>query len=294
MNLADVLLERWVSGMAGSERTTEFPAQSTPGTLPDVAHYQSAVVGLIGATDPTPWATAVEQFGGRWVATTTPATFLAALDRDFPRLALLDLTVAGDWGLAIQRSKLRPHTRAIPLYAFTPDAGDARLLQAQQIGINKTFSKAALVQAWPGLLQQALHPPIRYPAGWDAPLSAAARAGLQAFNQGDYFEQHEHFEHAWLAEPRPIRDLYQGILQIGVAFYQIERGNWAGALKMFRRGLPKLRDLLPVCQGIRLGRFRAAAEQIHNEISHLGPERMDEFDQARFPQIELANPKSRT
>ena len=47
-------------------------------------------------------------------------------------------------------------------------------------------------------------------------------------------------ERAWMAESRPIRDLYQGVLQVGLAFLQIEQGNWAGALKMFRRGLPRL------------------------------------------------------
>lgn len=276
--------------MAGSKATTTVTARSPRGTLRDRVPYPPTIVGLIEATDATLWAAEVERLGGCWIATATSSEFLAALDREFPRLALIDLTTAGDWALAIQRSKLRPHTRAIPLYGFAPEAGDVRLRQAQQAGINQTFTRSALLQAWPTLLQQALHPPIHYPAGWDAPLSSEALAGIQAFNQGDYFAQHEHFEHAWLAEPRSIRELYQGILQIGVAFYQIERGNWAGALKMFRRGLPKLRTLPPICQGIRLEQLRAAAEQIHSEISHLGPDRLAEFDQRRFPQIELVAP----
>jgi hypothetical protein len=84
--------------------------------------------------------------------------------------------------------------------------------------------------------------------------------------------------------------MYQGILQVGVAFLQIERGNWAGAIKMFRRGLPRLRDLPDVCQGVQVGKFRAEAEAIHDEISKLGPERLAEFDQAKFPQIDFHNP----
>ena len=39
------------------------------------------------------------------------------------------------------------------------------------------------------------------------------------------------------------------------------------------------------CQGIDLATFRAAAEAIHREVSELGPERLAEFDQHKFPQI---------
>jgi hypothetical protein len=88
-----------------------------------------------------------------------------------------------------------------------------------------------------------------------------------------------------MAEARPIREMYQGILQVGLAFLQIERDNWTGAIKMFRRGLPKLRGLPPVCQGVHVGVLREAAEAIHNEITALGPERLGEFDRTRFPKI---------
>src|SRR4051794_32071802 len=102
--------------------------------------------------------------------------------------------------------------------------------------------------------------PIEYVAGWDDSLSPEARTGLIEFNQGHYFEQHEHLETAWRAEPRPVRAMYQGILQIGLAFLQIQRDNWPGAIKMFRRGLPRLRTLPDVCQGVNLAALRTAAE----------------------------------
>ena len=53
----------------------------------------------------------------------------------------------------------------------------------------------------------------------------------------------------------PNSRMYQGILQVGLAFLQIERDNWHGALKMFRRGLPKLRTLPDSCQGVDMLRF---------------------------------------
>ncbi|NJN82281.1 MAG: DUF309 domain-containing protein [Caldilineaceae bacterium] len=110
---------------------------------------------------------------------------------------------------------------------------------------------------------------------------------MEAFNQGDYFDQHEFFEEAWMAEARPIRQMYQGVLQVGVAFLHIQRNNWPGAVKMFRSGLPKLRDLPPVCQHVDIERLRSEAMQIYTEIVALGPERLQEFDQGRFPKLHL-------
>ena len=56
-----------------------------------------------------------------------------------------------------------------------------------------------------------------------------ALKGVEEFNRGEFFEQHETLEMEWRAESRPVRQLYQGILQVGLACYQIERGNWPGA-----------------------------------------------------------------
>lgn len=232
--------------------------------------------------------------GGQPIVVQTADELVAALDHYFPVLALLDLSAPGDWQEALARCKLRPHTRLIPIHAFGSRVDPTTLQAARKAGADEVWLLDQLVAELPALVKRHLDPPIHYPAGWDAPLSTEARAGVAAFNAGDYFEQHEHFEHAWIAEPRPIRELYQGILQVGVAFYQIQQGNWAGALKMFRRGLPRLRGLPPVCQGIHLARFRAVAEAIHAEITELGPDRLAEFDQSRFPQIELVEPELNT
>jgi predicted metal-dependent hydrolase len=180
---------------------------------------------------------------------------------------------------------LRPHTRQIPIYAYGSHVDTATLAAARKAGADHAWARSKMMEELASLLDRHLHPPVRYPEGWDEPLQGEALRGLEEFNAGHYFEQHEHFEAAWIAEPRPIRDFYQGVLQVGVAFLQIEQGNWAGALKMFRRGLPRLRDLPLVCQGIDLAGLRATAETIHQEVTALGPARLAEFDQSKFPKI---------
>jgi hypothetical protein len=225
--------------------------------------------------------------GGRAILVETPAALVDAVDYHFPVLVLVDVNSPGAWLDAIHRCKLRPHTRQIPVYAFGSHVDTATLAAARKAGADHAWARSKMMEELVAVVDRHLHPPVRYPDGWDSPLSEQAQLGLEHFNAGDYFEQHEYFETAWMAEPRPIREFYQGVLQVGVAFYQIERDNWAGALKLFRRGLPRLRDLPPICQGIDLATFRAESEAIHQEVVALGPKKLAEFDRSRFPKIRL-------
>ncbi|WP_298983700.1 DUF309 domain-containing protein [Caldilinea sp.] len=229
----------------------------------------------------------IERQGGRAVIVETPEDFVEAVDREFPNLALVDLGAEGDWRRAIARCKMRPHTAQIPIIAFGSHVDAETLQAARRAGADHAWARSRMMETLPEVVKRYLHPPTIYPEGWDAPLSAPARRGIEEFNRGEYFEQHEWLEEAWNEETRPVREMYQGILQIGVAFLQIQRNNWAGAIKMFRRGLPRLRTLPPICQGVDIASLRAAAEAIHHEITALGPERLHEFDQSRFPKIQL-------
>lgn len=227
---------------------------------------------------------------GQPVIVETPDAFVTAMDRYFPVLALLDLNTTGEWADAIQRCKQRPHTSQIPIFAFGSHVDVETLKAARTAGANHAWARSRMVDELPDVVARHVDPPTRELAGCSEGLSEQALLGVEAFNQRDYFEQHEYFETAWLAETGPIREVYRGILQIGVAFLQIERHNWAGAIKMFRRGLPRLRALPALCLDIDLAAFRRAAEVIHLEVTRLGPERLDDFDQGRFPIIKIVEP----
>jgi len=64
--------------------------------------------------------------------------------------------------------------------------------------------------------------------------------GLELIKKGEYFDAHEVIEDAWRNEPREIRQLYQGILQVAVIYLHISRGNIFGAQKMLHRALNNL------------------------------------------------------
>ena len=232
----------------------------------------------------------VTEQGGQTIRATAAETFMTAVDQWFPVLTLLDMIALphAEWSMAIRRCKVRPQTRGVPIYAFAAELDDTQNALAQEAGADSVWSLTQLRAELATVVDTHISPPTRYPNGWDDVLTAKARAGLHLFNEGDYFEQHELLEEAWMAEERPIREMYQGILQIGVAFLQIERNNWTGALKMFRRGLPKLRGLPATCQGVQVGALLQRAEQIHWEVMQLGAAQLGEFDQTQLPQIAFA------
>lgn len=229
----------------------------------------------------------IRMHGGEPVIVETTTAFVDAVDAHDPVLAIVDLSASGDWEGALRRLKLRPHTRQIPLYAYGSHVDVDVLRRARVAGADHAWARSKMMQELPILLETHLNPAVTYPEGWDAPLSPAARQGVEEFNHGHFHEQHEWFEKAWLEEPRPIREMYQGILQVGLALYQIEQNNWQGTLKMFRRGLPRLRTLPPVCQGLDIASFRSAAETIHADVTTGGPQSVAAFDSTRFPQINL-------
>lgn len=125
-------------------------------------------------------------------------------------------------------------------------------------------------------------------AGCDEAPPPALCHGIEQFNAGEYWACHETLEALWVAERRPIRALYQGILQVGVAFYHLQRRNYAGAVKLFRRGLPRLRGLPAVCQGVSVAELAAAARAVQDTVIGLGPERIGEVDLAALPKIRAA------
>lgn len=229
----------------------------------------------------------IQAQGGKALLVETPEAFIDAVDAASPVLALVDLATPGNWAGAIMRCKLRPHSRQMPIYAFGSHVAAETLRAARQAGADHAWARSKMMEELVDLVGQHIHPPITYLTGWDEPLPQQARIGIEEFNHRQFFEQHESLEAAWKAEPRLIRELYQGILQVGVAFLQIERGNWTGAIKMLRRGLPRLRTLPPVCQGVDVATLRSAAEAILQEITTLGPEHLAEFDQSKFPLIQL-------
>jgi uncharacterized protein len=115
-----------------------------------------------------------------------------------------------------------------------------------------------------------------------------ALQGIEEFNRGEFYECHEYLEEAWMQEPRRVRFLYQGILQVGVGFYHLQNGNWRGATGVLRNGIERLREFEPKTLGIDVARLVRESEACLQELEELGRERVREFDASKIPKVEWA------
>ena len=112
--------------------------------------------------------------------------------------------------------------------------------------------------------------------------------GIALFNARRFYACHEAIEHEWHAERRPIRRLYQGILQIGVGFHHALNGNHRGALLLLTDGIAKTADFLPRCLGLDTARLVAESLVCLDRLRELGPDRLAEFDPATIPTMHPA------
>ena len=113
-----------------------------------------------------------------------------------------------------------------------------------------------------------------------------ALRGIEEFNRGEFYECHEYLEEAWMQEPRRVRFLYQGILQVGVGFYHLQNGNWRGATGVLRNGIERLREFEPETLGVDVRRLVRESEQCLEELEELGRERVRDFDTSKLPNVE--------
>ena len=121
------------------------------------------------------------------------------------------------------------------------------------------------------------------------PLHPQAREGINLFNRGEYYKAHDPLEEAWMETDAPERVLYQGILQIGLAYYQISRGNYRGALKMFIRGQRNLAPLGDTLLGIDIIQLQEDARIVESALRLLGPEKVGQLERELIrpvPEIE--------
>jgi hypothetical protein len=118
--------------------------------------------------------------------------------------------------------------------------------------------------------------------------------GVRQFNAGEYFACHETLEELWLAERGAMRRLYQGVLQVGVGLYHLQRGNEQGALILLARGIALLRPFAPFCLGIDVAALVCGAEEVLRTLKTLGLQRTQALASGLFPRIRVIGEKEET
>ncbi len=110
---------------------------------------------------------------------------------------------------------------------------------------------------------------------------------MRQFTAGRFFEQHETLESLWRETRTPVRELYHGIIQVGVGFHHWGRGNFHGAAVLLEEGIRRLEPFAPACQGVDVAALVAAVRACHERLIELGEDRMREYDMGAAPRIHL-------
>lgn len=118
-------------------------------------------------------------------------------------------------------------------------------------------------------------------------LHSRAIKGILLFNQKEYFEAHEELEFAWREEKNKVRELYQGILQVGVAYYHIQRGNFAGGKIMLERSAKWLAPFPNMIFNMDIRKLKSDSDLVYKTLLQLGPENIANFNPILFNPIEI-------
>ena len=183
--------------------------------------------------------------------------------------------------------KTSPATRRIPCIVLANSITQALDRTYRSRGADVVIERAEFVANSAELIKKhsRQHDTAGIADGCSQPLSDLAIKGIELFNAGEYYDAHEELEHAWNADKSAARDFYRAILQIAVAYLQIERANYRGAVKMILRVRQWLTPLPDICRGVNIAQLKADVEAVDNNLKTLGADRIAEFDRTQFNQI---------
>ena len=251
--------------------------------------YQVAWIGA--ATDVTP-VNETERAGAQpgEALTGRDGGLFERLTRTQPALLIFDLNNdAVPWQRWLAQIKSSPATRRIPVLCFGSHVETALFTAARERGADDVVAKSRFTSALPELITRYARVPdyAAIAVACAEPLADLARKGIASYNQGAYYDAHHDLEAAWVADSGPARELYRGLLQVGVALYQVQRGNYNGAVKMLLRVKQWLAPLPDSCRGVNVARLREDANRYHDALLSLGAERVTDFDWTGVRPIEV-------
>jgi predicted metal-dependent hydrolase len=256
--------------------------------MPDTIHRP--LVAVSGQPDWLPIVQASASTLGFDVMAYAGGDVVAQLADDQAALLLVD-GARSDWQAWTAAPKASPATRRIPVVVVSRDPGQHQ--PAFDAGADAFLAPDALADELPNLLGRRARVLTEATAraldtACDDPLPPEALEGVHKFNAGEYYHQHDLFEALWMVETGPIRDLYRAILQVGIAYFQVTRGNRRGALRMLLRSQQWLAILPDVCRGVNIGQLRQDAAAVRAALEASGDDLAD-FDRGLLKPVRLVN-----
>ena len=207
------------------------------------------------------------------------------------RSVLIIVNGAADhWRFWTVTPKSSPATRRIPVFLVTENNAVGKMALAS--GADLVLSPTELVNQCCQLVADFARVPD--PTQEEAlklacqqPLPELAVEAIARFNAGEYYAQHDLLEELWMATDGPVRDLYRAVLQVGIAYYQILRGNHRGARKMLLRSRQWLAILPDQCQGIDVKALREDSYRVRAALDQLAEDQIDQFDKTLLQPVKM-------
>ena len=226
------------------------------------------------------------------VASGSRNAFMDRITYEAPALIICDLEANEiPWEEWINWLRTASSTRRIPVICFGSHKDVETLKRAKSAGADAVLARSRFFSSLPEMIQKYARRIDQQALNMDCQqnLDSRAHQGIEQFNCGEYFEAHESLEAAWMEDSSVGRILYRAILQVAVAYYQIQQENYPGAVKMFLRLRGWINSLPDVCKSVDVAKLRHDAFEVYERILALGPERLNEFDPLSFRPIAFAN-----
>ena len=99
---------------------------------------------------------------------------------------------------------------------------------------------------------------------------------LNLFNKEKWYEAHDAFEDIWNNVDGDERQIIQGILQVSVSQFHLNKGNLNGATILLGEGLGRIKTRTNIDLGIDLESFCKSLEDILRKLQY--KEKLDEND----------------
>lgn len=218
------------------------------------------------------------------------AAFMRAIVDRQPALILVDVTSQLiPWERWTQILKTSASTLRIPIIAFGPHVESQVLERARAAGADHVISRGKLQASLAELIQEHARD-VDLDALKEAcqgVLSELAAEGVQLLNSGDYYEAHESLEHAWLEVSEWEGYLYRTLLQVSVAYLHVEKGNYAGAVKMLLRVRQWLDPLPDQCRGVDTAALQRNVEAFSEAVHQAGESGFSSLDRDLLKPIPL-------
>jgi predicted metal-dependent hydrolase len=110
---------------------------------------------------------------------------------------------------------------------------------------------------------------------------------IREFNEGLFFQSHETLEAVWIVSPWPVRNFFQGIIQIAAAFVHLRRNQYPGTHLLLAEAILKLENFTPRYLGVNVEQLLADVRRARDEVLALGEDRLHLFDRRLIPCIEF-------